>query len=362
MEVRISDLLAELDPAGVEIKNSNMVSAEKIKEMTMNKIRGNKAARPRVTRTVRVGLVAALFALLLGISVGAYRGFVHYEKNEGEGMLSAFFGQHEAMSGDRIVEYETVEIEGELYERLVTNIPAWQRMPISEELMEKLSAHIGAVEESVSYGGYTLTVEACLYDANIGGGLLYYSVENPDGLDGYKAWIDGEISWPGDSPWFVVVGQPERSFIDTERSTETKIYVCSHFTYVEEWEDFVVRIGTGDERTDRHSAGLDIQLYDTGMPSLSFADEKVKLSHIGLWVDKQALGLRDGNDIDRIIVRFADGSEFVAVQDEDSVYISNLAYALDRGLAGGTTHLFNSVIDLENVVEIQIEDMVFKIE
>lgn len=35
---------------------------------------------------------------------------------------------------------------------------------------------------------------------------------------------------------------------------------------------------------------------------------------------------------------------------------------LQRGSSGCTTYLFNSVIDIENVVELQIEDMVFTIE
>ena len=362
MEKRISDLVSVLEPADIEMKNSNIVSADRIKEMTMKKIKQQPKAR-RVTKIGRIGLVAAILAMALGIGVGAVGAFVNYDKDSGESMLESFFGAKDTMSGERVVEYEALKYDGIMYKKLITNLPAWQRTPISADLVEKLSPHIGAVNESVSYDGYTLTVEACLYDANVGGGLLYYSVENPDGLEGFKVGeLNGEITWPLESEWFVVLEQHGRSYIDAERSTETKIYVCTHFAYVEDWGDFVVRIGTGDERTERHSAGLNIQLYDTGMPALSFADEAVKLSHIGIWVDKPALGLPYSNDIDRIILRFSDGSEYVAELDDGYDYISNLAYALDRGSYGGASYLFNSVVDIENVVEVQIEDMVFKAE
>lgn len=362
MEKRINDLVAELKPADIEMEKGNIVSADKIKEMTMKKIKEQPKAR-RVTKIARIGLAAAVMAMVLCIGVGAVGAFVNYDKDSGESMLQSFFGTKDSMSGDRVVEYETAKIEGKWYKKLITNLPAWQRMPISEELIEKLAPHIGAVNESVSYGGYTLTVEACLYDANIGGGLLYYSVENPHGLEGFRTGeLNGEITWPIESPWFVVMEQPGCSYIDAARSTETKIYVCTHFAYVEEWGDFMVRIGTGDERTERNSAGLNIQLYDTGMPGLSFTDEAVKLSHIGLWVDKSALGLPTSNDIDHIVLRFADGSEYIAEQDDRHDYISNLAYALRHGDSGESTYLFNSVIDIEKVVEVQIEDMVFTVE
>lgn len=363
MKVRISELLRDMEAPDIEMEMSNMVSAEKIREMTMNKIKDNKTRARRVTKAYRIGLVAAILVVLFSIGAGAYRGFVEYGKSGG--MLDSFFGERKVMSGDRVTEYETVEYGGETYEKLVTNIPAWERMPISEELMEKLASHIGAVEESISYGGYTLTVEACLYDANIGGGLLYYSVENPKGLEDYKIQTDGEIWWPTDSGWFAVVGEPEQSYIDEGRSTDTKLYICSHFAYVESWGDFEIRVGTGSDRTDKNSSGLSIDLYDTGMPCLSFAEGNVKLSYIGLAVDKTALGLPQSSDIDHIIIRFADGSEYIAVQDDEQAYISNLAYALDRGGDDGdgydATYLFNSIVDIENVTEIQIEDMVFKV-
>ena len=45
-----------------------------------------------------------------------------------------------------------------------------------------MAESIGAVDASVAWDGYTLKVEAALYDPQTQSGLLHYSIENPDGL------------------------------------------------------------------------------------------------------------------------------------------------------------------------------------
>ena len=58
MEKRISDLVSGLEPADIEMKNSNIVSADRIKEMTMKKIK----QQPKARRDKRLNPASCHFA------------------------------------------------------------------------------------------------------------------------------------------------------------------------------------------------------------------------------------------------------------------------------------------------------------
>lgn len=360
MKKRISELLADFDTPAVELTESDVVSADKIKEITMNKIKENSKSKHTGGKLARIALIAAVLAMVLGISAGAYVGYVHYD--DPAGVLKSFFEQGNYAKGEHIVEYETIEVDGEVYEKLKTNMPAWERMPLDEAVAEKyIYPYVYGVGESVSYKDYTLTVEAIVYDAAIGSGLLYYTIENPNGVEGYEVALDGELWWPGDSQYYTCISHPERTYIDESQTTDTKLYACTYFITVEEWGEFEVRIGNGEEYKRGECDALTIVLPDEGLESLSLDGGNVVLSPIGMSVDKKALKLEYANDIDHITIRFADGSEYIVEQDDEEAYISNRAYALESEDGSFSRTLFNSVVDISNVVEVQIEDHVFKV-
>lgn len=325
----------------------------------------NKAGQhvQRITKIPRIVVIAAVVALIFCIGAGAYVGFVQYEKPEE--MYEAFFEREEGASGDSIVEYETVEIEGKVYEQIKMRIPAWERMSADEEMLEKIAPYMYAVGESASWNDYTLTVEACLYDANIEGGLLYITVENPDGVDGYTTYPGGEVYWGIDSPYNVSVSHPARIYIDSAQSTDTKLFLCAHFAYVEEWAandwgKLAVRVGNGAETARDECNSVYIPFLEQGVPGLSLADGKVRLSPIGIAFDEEGLGLEQADDISYLEVCFEDGTKYV-VHDEKGLF-SNTAYALDRGLNGDVTYLFNSIVDTDKVSSVVLDDMVFLVE
>lgn len=360
MKKRISELVAELDVSAVELTESDVVSADRIKEIAMNKINETTNTKRSRSRLGRIALIAAVLAMVLGISAGAYVGLVQYD--DPVGVLEGFFNQESYAQGEHIVEYETIEVDGEVYEKLKTNMPAWERMPLDEAVAEKyIYPHVYGVGESVQYKDYTLTVEAIVYDAGIGSGLLYYTIENPNGVAGYSLQPNGEVWWPTDSPYYTALSHPERTYIDEAQTTDTKLYVCSYFITVEEWGDFEVWIGNGAERSHGEYHGLTIMLPAEGLESISFEGGNVVLSPIGMSVDKVALGLELASDIDHIMLRFTDGSEYIVEQDDEEAFISNMAYALDNSDGSFSRCLFNSVVDIDNVVEVQIEDHVFKV-
>lgn len=327
-------------------------------KMAENRNKNNRASN--ITKLPRIALIAAAMALIFCIGAGAYIGITQYEKPEE--MFDAFFDREEDASGDGIVEYETIVYEGEAYEKLARRIPAWERMKADEEMLAKIAPYMYAIGESTTWDGYTLTVEAGLYDANIEGGLIYFTVENPDGIAGYTAFETGEVYWGIDSPYNVSILHPSRIYIDSSQSTETKLYLCAHFAFVEDWADeewgkLRLSIGNGAMLERDDCSSVYIPLSDDGVPGLSFVNGKVKLSPIGVEFDEEGLGLEQANDINYLSVRFADGTEYI-VHDETG-FFSNTAYALDRGLNGDVTYLFNSLVDTDKVTEVVINDMVF---
>lgn len=357
MERRISDMLSGIGAVGVDIAISDVVSADRIKEMTMNKIHANKKEHRPAGKLTRMVLIAAALALVLGIGAGAYMGFSQH--SDPAGVLYSFFGQDSYAKGNQIVEYESYEFEGKVYERTKINIPAWERIPLNAAVAEKyIYPHVYGVGETMSWKDYTLTLEAMVYDANIGCGLLYYIVENPNGVEGYTLQPNGEVGWPITAPWYVGFLHPEHTYVDEERTTDTKIFLCSYFVEVDEWGDFELRLGNGD-RSER--CEMTIELPGSGLANLSLDEGNVVVSPIGMSVDKAALGLDRYRDIDHISIRFADGSEYIVEWDDKEEFISNSAYSVTDSVTDFCRILFNSIVDIDSVTEVEIEGQVFEV-
>ncbi len=362
MEKRISELLADIELPAMELEESDVVSVETVKEITMKKIKENtRSSVRRCGRLAKTMIVAAVLVLALGITAGAYVGFTQH--TDPAGVLHSFFEQDAYDKGDMIVEYESIEVDGEVYEKLKTNMPAWERMPLDEAVAEKyIYPYVYGMGETMTWEDYTLTVEAMVYDAPMGCGLLYYTIENPKGVEGYDVWVNGEVNWPVSSPWYVSFLHPEHSYIDEEQTTYTKLYLCSYFVTVRDWGDFEIRLGDGGEFKRANRSTLILELPGEGMDSLSFDNGNVVVSPIGMSIDKAALGLELTNDINHITLRFDDGSEYIVEQDDAEGYISNSAYAVTNTDTHLSRRLFNSIVDIDSIVEVEIEGQIFKVE
>ena len=362
MEKRISELLSGLEAPAVELSESNVVSVDAVKEITMNKIKEYGATHSLGGRRMgKIAVIAAVLVMVLGISAGAYVGFTQHA--DPAGVLHSFFEQESYAKGDRIVEYESIEVDGEVYEKLKTNMPAWERMPLDEAVAEKyIYPYVYGVDSSISWGNYTLNIEAIIYDAGIGSGLLYYTIENPNGVVGYEVWVNGEVNWPVTSPYYAALSHADKTYIDESRTTDTKIYVCSYFITIEEWGELQLWLGDGAEKNRGERVAMTIMLPDEALENLSFDGGNVVLSPIGMSVDKKALGLSLTNDIDHITLRFADGSEYIVEQDDSEAFISNKAYALGNEDGSFSRILFNSVVDIDIITEVEVEGQVFKVE
>ncbi len=360
-EKRISTLLSELEAPAVEFTQSDVVSANRVKEITMNKIKESRGGRRYCGRHLgKIAVIAAVLVMVLGISAGAVVGLTQHD--DPAGVLHSFFEQESYAKGEHVVSYGTIEHDGVILKKIETNMPAWERMPLDKAVAEKyIYPYVYGVDSSISWGDYTLTVEAVVYDASIGSGLLYYTIENPNGVEGYSVQPNGEVWWPVTSPYYAALSHPDQTYIDEGQTTDTKLYICSYFITVEDWGELKLWLGDGAENKRGERVAMTIMLPDDGLENLSFDGGNVVVSPIGMSVDVEALGLDHMDDIDHITLRFADGSEYIVEQDDSEAFISNMAYALGNEDGSFSRILFNSVVDIDKLSELEIEGQVFEV-
>ncbi len=316
----------------------------------------------------RIVLVAAILALVLGITAGAYVAFNRYERPDE--MMDNFAGGADYMGGsaEGYEKYETVEVDGEERITLSELRLGWEKLSTDEALLEELVyPYVADVDGSITFGDYTVTMEACLYDDDTRGCILYYTVENPNGISWERSPQLGEI-WLESFTYRVGTSFGGVTFVDEERSTDTKLYICEHFIVIDEWleNEYLpnsLGIGRSGSRED-----LDLRPYiaqwaeNIDVPHAEFDGGNIVVSPFGMAFDKNGIGVDPGRNHQYIALRFADGSEFV-VYDRPNLFANEVT-----GVCQGPsrrafeTHLFNSIIDINAVVEVQIDDAVFTLE
>lgn len=311
---------------------------QEVKAMT------NQTRKPfRLSRAI--ALAAVITALCAAAAVAAV-GFIRYENPAN--MLQAFFGEN-VDSHEGIVEYDE---NG----KLITNLPAWERLPLDESVAQELVApYLFAVGEQAVYGDYTLTVEAGLYDPSVGAGLLYCRVEHPDGVSGYEVFPDGELWWPADAPVFTMTTAGSRTYLDTASTTDTQLWLCTYF--ISDDSSLPVSIGDGQNRLDMATVTVALP-EQSGPANVTLADGAITLSPIGIRIDGTALSLPEDNGIHQIVLRYADGSDYVL--EDDEAFVSNRTYALqDQGVF---TYTFNRIVDTTALVSVTIEGTDYPLE
>ena len=304
----------------------------------------NQTRKPfRLSRAI--ALAAVITALCAAAAVAAV-GFIRYENPAN--MLQAFCGAT-VDSHEGIVEYDE---NG----KLITNLPAWERLPLDESVAQELVApYLFAVGEQAVYGDYTLTVEAGLYDPSVGAGLLYCRVEHPDGVSGYEVFPDGELWWPADAPVFTMTTAGSRTYLDTASTTDTQLWLCTYF--ISDDSSLPVSIGDGQNRLDMATVTVALP-EQSGPANVTLADGAITLSPIGIRIDGTALSLPEDNGIHQIVLRYADGSDYVL--EDDEAFVSNRTYALqDQGVF---TYTFNRIVDTTALVSVTIEGTDYPLE
>lgn len=154
-----------------------------------------KMKKRNVSRILRNLLVAALIVSLLAVTAYAVAGFVIFDSPQD--MISGLFGDKTGYDHKDVTHFTDPEKPGEVYD-----IPAYDRVPVDESVAASEAVPlVSPVGQSISWEGYTLTVDANMYDQVTKCGVLTYTLENPDGIADYALQENGEIYFPEGKSW-----------------------------------------------------------------------------------------------------------------------------------------------------------------
>lgn len=177
-------------------------------------------------RFFRNCLIAAIIVSMLAVTAYAVTGFLIFENPQE--MVTAIFGDNTGFdhSAGSIRPDPLGGPEGIIVE------PTFDRVEADETLVaENIVPHVEAVGRWVSFDGYTLTVDAFMYDSTTRCGFVTYLLENPNGVGGYKLQSTGEIWYEG-RPDTVEINQYGYPFIIQEKTTDT----CLAASYYFKWD------------------------------------------------------------------------------------------------------------------------------
>ena len=180
----------------------------------------NMKKRINTGRFVRNLIAAALSVSLLAVTAYAVVGYVIFDSPQE--MITSIFGDKTGHDHKGVTHWTDPWKPEEQY----TN-PAFDRVPADETVVEEdVAPHVSAVGQSFTWRGYTLTVDALMYDSITKCGILTCKLENPDGIKPYNVDPTGEI-W--NHP--VDFNQYGYAHIIQEKTTDTCLAMTYYFRY-----------------------------------------------------------------------------------------------------------------------------------
>ena len=158
--MELYELFDEVDASQVPIREDYPIDTARIRDLTLSRLPARKRRIPHKF------LLAAAIVTALALSALACEEFIRYQN--ADTMLEDAFG------GESVV--DATGPFGALPDQL--------RVPMDLLTAEKVAPYIASVERTAQIGNRSVTVHGHLYDSVTGGGFLYYTLEDPDGLEG----------------------------------------------------------------------------------------------------------------------------------------------------------------------------------
>lgn len=373
--MKTMDLFDKIEDNSVQLRPYGVVDMKRIEELTMQRITAKPILR---RRSLGMYLLAAvLIVLSLATTVFAYVGFTQYENPIQ--MLKAFYGNEEMES----FEGGEVLIEDPWKPYTVVQ-PTIERVPLDEELAQEVTPPIAAVGQSVSWGDYTLTIQAHQHDKNLGAGTIYYTVENPNGVKGWDTQYDGEVWWPNGEIMYLS-GASFRNYLIPGETTDTKLSVACYYGNTEypakyRAQDYVEmcfyhtdetihlpKYASEEKTTALMSENGEIVVTSIGM-EIRLQDMEFLYDYYATAPNGKVYPLPNHALLGYIAIQFSDGSEYVVwqnYQDSSKESIKNSvinSVYQDYSYGEIATYMFNRVIDPSLVTDVVICDVVFPVE
>ena len=367
-------------------------------------------AKPGKTgRIFRNFLIAAILVSMLAVTAYAVAGYLIFESPQA--MITAIFGDKTGYDHKGVTTWTDPEKPGSLYEN-----PGFDRVPVDEALAEtEVAPMVSPVGQSISWNGYTLRVDANLYDPATKCGVLTYTLENPEGIGGYETEENGKVWFTGFAP--VSFNQYGYDYVIEDQCTKTKFAAAYYYQlrYADN-TDFVIEFTEGATVTkeeyeqllaekkeeirstvpeeeaialkqqqlgDQWQWYLDTytreEIIESGytdmayeemedieicpdkivipekslgeMSNISLANGDITISPIAMYLD-----MTDWSDYPEsynavCIIRFADGTEYV-VRDETH---ENYMFAVGNGERNDVNYMFNRIIDVNEITAVVLD-------
>jgi hypothetical protein len=236
-------------------------------------------------------------------------------------------------------------------------LPGYELVAVDEAEADRLlGPYVQERNDSYTMDGYTVTILGYIQD-EAGTYRLYYSIENPDGLDNisYYDYNGYTLVDPADWSGFRAVTGGNMAYADTARSTDTKVYICVPGT---------VHIWTTAAELTICSADQDSEISltvesDNLVPAVTAqgGNYTVMLSPMGLNVTQNTpYEYNIGFQLRYAAITFADGTEYV-VLDKDTDNLDNTSYRCASANAQGHQNdlsCFNRLIDPAQAVSVTV--------
>lgn len=319
-----------------------------------------KNKRSGVIRFTRILVAAAVIAAMLATTAFAYVGFTQYENPMQ--MLKTFFGGEEYHLDEG--GYMGTETYYDLHWDVI--YPTVEQIPMDEQLAEQqVAPYIAGVGNSVTDEGDTLTVQAHLHDPTTESGIIYITLENPNGVGSYNLQWNGEVWWSGVER-VVANNCWGKNFIIADETTDTKLSIAHYYSGLYGDEDYI-QVGFGNS-----DKWIDLPLDNVGsMSAITLANGDICVSAVGiqLRVDNMDFLSKTDTDgtqllpnVDRIkylSIRYHDGNEYVIHADRDGIYTENYKYCIGSEEGTQRTYSFNRLIDVTKIEAVTVNDVEF---
>ena len=319
---------------------SQVVASDRLMQEVLN-LKNKKRNKLRGMTLV----AAVLLVCALATTAFAYTGFVVYE-NPGQ-MLEAFFGK-----GKETPNHSDTYIS--------------QREELNEEAAEEYVApYIFEVGQSITHNGNTLTVDAATYDPYTQCGVVYMRLENPNGVPSYTVGMDGQYA--PDGPFIIRSNIPgEYFFVDQERTTDTSLVLACYLNKGDYMKEAILKLHLEE---DTQEIAIPLEATET-MEHITLGNGGIQLSPIGLVIHGEKLNLLSGTEtrVHYAKICYADGSEYLVLDDTSDIMVMNHAAAMAEPGDGYTTnrkcvtYLLNRVVPVKEVTAVIVDGVSYSVD
>lgn len=183
----------------------------------------DRTVKRKPVRTLRNLLIAVMIISMLAVAAYAVGRLLIFDSPSE--MLAAIFGDDTGFDHSQ----GSIRPDPGNPDTGILVEPTFDRVEADENVVaEDIAPYVSPVGQSISFNGYTLTVDAFLYDSTTKCGFFTYLLENPAGVDGYKLQSDGEIWYEG-QPDMVHVNEYGYAYIIQEKTTDTCLAATYYF-------------------------------------------------------------------------------------------------------------------------------------